>query len=393
MTFISARFQGQPELEAVSAGNLRLGAAGTPEFPAPVLSEGPAISLVQRALLDLGYGLEESDVIGIFGPKTGAAVTKFKQDWHLSPTDPVVGVGTIGALDRDIEAFDRPDTTPPPLPPSPGSPFGRRPSGLAEVPAALAVVDSFRLGVASKWATLDREIVADGIAKVVVDPDSVQQGGNGLCAAAAFFNVWAQDAPLAYATFATTLFERGRATIGPLEIVASQGLLDADYSAIAQWMVQRRYAVPPQADWMTMSALRDSSNLVFPFTGSPPNQVMNFLFAPSGTTSDELDGWLRATGVWSNIINNTNDFTTRPVSDALTLDARHARCLINVDGAMIERRPLSGRPSHVAVLRSDVVESAAMVTMTVWTWANLYTLQVPVSEFEQAFYGTNIAFE
>jgi hypothetical protein len=35
--------------------------------------------------MDLGYPLQEVDIIGIFGPKTGAAMVQFKKDWHLAP--------------------------------------------------------------------------------------------------------------------------------------------------------------------------------------------------------------------------------------------------------------------------------------------------------------------
>jgi hypothetical protein len=46
----------------------------------------------------------------------------------------------------------------------------------------------------------------------------------------------------------------------------------------------------PQAEWMAMSALRDSSNLVLDFEGTPEEDVSGI------TTPGEITDWLIATG-------------------------------------------------------------------------------------------------
>ena len=83
--FRSARFAGDSDLLSVLNGGLRLAAAGTAPFPAPVLSSGPAIQIVQQALLDIGYALPLLGAAGAFNDETGAMVATFKADWHLSP--------------------------------------------------------------------------------------------------------------------------------------------------------------------------------------------------------------------------------------------------------------------------------------------------------------------
>ena len=105
-TFSSPRFQGDRDLESVLRGNLRLAARGTSAKPAPVLSAGPAIAKVQRALVDLGYPLPKFGADGLFGGETGSAVTKFKTDMRIEPNDPVVGRATITALDQMIRDHD-----------------------------------------------------------------------------------------------------------------------------------------------------------------------------------------------------------------------------------------------------------------------------------------------
>lgn len=103
----SPRFTGDADLEAVLRGNLRLAAPGTSAQPAPVRSAGPAIVKVQQALVDLGYALPRFGPDGHFGAESGSAVTKFKVDSGIQPSDPVVGRATMTALDEKILDHDR----------------------------------------------------------------------------------------------------------------------------------------------------------------------------------------------------------------------------------------------------------------------------------------------
>lgn len=61
-----------------------------------------AVKRVQFALFDLCYPqiAGEADVDGIWGDRTDDAVSQFKREEGLSPTDPVAAAGTIGQLDE-----------------------------------------------------------------------------------------------------------------------------------------------------------------------------------------------------------------------------------------------------------------------------------------------------
>jgi hypothetical protein len=89
-TLRARRFAGDPVLEACLAGSHRMLA---PE-------EGRAVMKVQAALIDLGFQLPASGADGKFGTETGAAVSAFKTQHNLQPTDPVVGRLTMGKLDE-----------------------------------------------------------------------------------------------------------------------------------------------------------------------------------------------------------------------------------------------------------------------------------------------------
>lgn len=90
MLLESARFRGDPILERVRAGDqstyLRFG------------SRGEHVKAVQFGLIDLGYAIPDG-ATGLFAGQTSAAVVQFKTDMQLVPKDPVVGIGTITALD------------------------------------------------------------------------------------------------------------------------------------------------------------------------------------------------------------------------------------------------------------------------------------------------------
>jgi hypothetical protein len=72
---------------------------------------GLGVMRVQGALIALGRSVGPNGADGIFGGGTGTAVSAYKVDKGLSPSDPVVGPGTSKALDDDL-FFDPPTLDP-----------------------------------------------------------------------------------------------------------------------------------------------------------------------------------------------------------------------------------------------------------------------------------------
>lgn len=399
-TLRSERFRNDNNLTNVLNGTLRLAAAGTPPVPAPVLSSGDSIKKIQQALMDIGYPMPQFGADGKFGKETGKVVIEFKRDWHLVPRDPVIGKKTMNALDKEMVAFERlvpvPPPSPPPTPtlPPASDPFGRTPAGLAKVPGALASVATFAKGAGTPWIHLKRSEVATGIAERITNPDGAQQGGSGLCTTAAFINVWAQDAPDAYAAFATALFDNGGANLAPsqagggLRIQASNALLAADYGIIAAKMAAKGYPVPSQADWMVMSAIRDSTNLKFRFTGDLDDWVSHTL-GDGALPFGDLDSWLRNAGAWVSVVDASNALLTASLEQAKQLDPTRSRCLLNIDVKMLR----NDTDRHTVVLRSPIIETNdGFVTLKVWSWGGLQDVRVLKAKFEDTYYGANVAF-
>ncbi|WP_147450231.1 peptidoglycan-binding domain-containing protein [Corallococcus carmarthensis] len=102
MPLRALRFAGDPDLEQCLADPGR-------RLRAP--EEGLMVLRVQAALQDLGLPVGLKGLDGNFGADTGTAVSQFKAGQGLQPTDPVVGPGTMGALDAAF-AVDPPELDP-----------------------------------------------------------------------------------------------------------------------------------------------------------------------------------------------------------------------------------------------------------------------------------------
>jgi hypothetical protein len=99
MSLTAPRFRNDPVLEACLAGTHRM-LSGEP-------SAGSVV-LVQQALIDSGYKLPKFGPDGNYGGETAAAVSKFKADRGIQPSDGVVGPKTMAAFDDIFKGEPRP---------------------------------------------------------------------------------------------------------------------------------------------------------------------------------------------------------------------------------------------------------------------------------------------
>ena len=138
----SPRFAGVGILQACLDGSHRMMEPET----------GIAVERVQQALIDLGYVIP-SGATGVFRYETGVAVVAFKRDHSLVPDDPVIGPGTMSALDRDIVDFDATHPS--------SSTTGEPPAGSHCWVAPDTIADSDRLpGLLVEWRTVGAALEA-----------------------------------------------------------------------------------------------------------------------------------------------------------------------------------------------------------------------------------------
>jgi hypothetical protein len=298
---------------------------------------------------------------------------------------------------------------------------------------AQTIVATFKSNAAAgAWSTLDRATVADRLALIVTDPDPaaaagkqtdvpdgnghpadtsgarvIQQGALNLCGPAALMSRWAYRDPVAFATFATQLFETGKAQIGSLAIAPGSELLTADYNAM---LAKMSSAPSPQADWMILGALRNTTDLFWQpnWAGDPTQQVAGM------TLASQLTDWFSATGIYAKVDNQANLMEEKGVAHAVGLDnlpGQDIVLLINANLiALAEKNSpdnswiLNQFPNHYVVLLNSPTASADQTTITlnVWTWGRTSligstpdgsggTITVSVADFTKNYYGAIVA--
>lgn len=274
---------------------------------------------------------------------------------------------------------------------------------------------------AGAWQSLEREEVGERLIELVENPRLFQQGALNLCGPATFLCMWAGRDPVAFARFATSLFEDGATRIGALEITPSSTLLKQEYGV----MLERMAGAPsPQADWMTMGAIRNNNDVLFVWNGDP-NQGL-----PGLTMPEELTTWLQATGLYAKVSNEAN-WASRAgsphASELLQYGGQDVALLLNTNAfvggkarAMRNRNAPEGAPEpsptinpmmvpddrfvlnqfpnhYVMLLNSpttsyDPADSArGAIWLSVWTWAQSLSYEVPLRSFVDNYYGAVIA--
>jgi len=290
--------------------------------------------------------------------------------------------------------------------------------------AAKKIIDAFRSSTAtSPWNLLDpvtgpkagpatdaatlRKTVADRLSALIDNPFMMQQDSLNLCGAAAMMCIWATRNPEGFATYATQLFDTGKASIGNLTVAPGSSVTGQSYAD----MKARMGVVCPQADWMIFSALRNSTNLFLPFVGDPKQD------ASALTRPDELAAWLQATGESAD--NQANWLITKGIQHATGLTPGAGTDIVLLINASMFRAaksdtPETGNldpykctslgddndwisnqfPSHYIILLSPIVPSTdnSTVQFSFWSWGTTFpNAVVPQADFTAFYYGAIIA--
>ena len=260
---------------------------------------------------------------------------------------------------------------------------------------AHAVVTAFRSSSAkSPWVSLSRTEVADRVDAQIDDPRLFLQGNLNLCGPASFLTVWAKRDPLAYARFATTLFDTGRARIGTFDVAPTKKLIENDFAAMGTSI--------PQADWMAMGAIRNNDDALFVWTGEAGETL------PGITYPEEIVKWLRATGLYASIDNQVGStleaLGSNGFNEAAKLDVREGTdIIVLIQGNMVldqigisaSEGFLSHFSNHWVVLLANVMEIVTdhTVAFPIWSFAEDFEncTVANTSLFADNYYGAIVA--
>jgi hypothetical protein len=233
----------------------------------------------------------------------------------------------------------------------------------------------------SSWPHLDEKTVMSRLDALKKNPNLIDQGALGLCGEAAFYHHVLQRRPLLFGTMAKLLFTDSWGFIGNLTIHPDSDLLNADYAAIAAAFPNE--ILPPQADWMVLSALRDTENEFLDFEGTPGESLAE------GSNFQELFEWHLKSNLYTSVIKDENADLAHVKTSVLKTANNHIALRIKV--AMIQ--PGSG--NHIISLESPLLidEVNNQVVFDYWTWGGLVTNPSPMSlaTFTNNYLGAIIA--
>lgn len=257
--------------------------------------------------------------------------------------------------------------------------------------------------------------------EIVRNPRVISQGSLNLCGPAAFFNIVASRHPVAVAQAATSLFDTCAADLGGLHIAPKSDLVSTNYANMVPKMTN---GVTPQADYMLLGALRNSTEVFWQpnWRGNPDQELAGM------TRPEELASWLNSPGFFSQVrdggkwasnpgIPNAQNLPTYPGNDNAILV--NTNLLAAAQKATPTADPgekptlspagidsadhtflLSAFPNHWVILVSEVggglyadPSGGYYVTLSIWTWGNTYTdLWVPQKDFVDNYYGAVTTF-
>lgn len=244
------------------------------------------------------------------------------------------------------------------------------------------------------WPSLNRHEVAQRLLALILQPRLFLQAGLNLCGPACFFNMAMGRDPVAVTRCATELFEQGVSALGKLRIEPSRQLVKGDYAAMS-----RLGSVPPQADWMLLSALRNSMQVVWlpTWVGDPTQELAGM------TRPEELTEWMTLTGIWGSVLNEGNWMSRPGIPHFLDISnflGEDIGLLINTNmiaeskSSSFSVQPqhnilLDHFPNHWVILlstpRMDLF--GTNVLLSIWSWGTTGRLVVPKQVFVDNYYG------
>ena len=168
---------------------------------------------------------------------------------------------------------------------------------------------------------------------------------------------------------------------------------------------------PALADWMYMSCLRRSKDVLISFDGEPDNDLSAI------TLPGDMEDWLQNGLGYSSVSNEANKIQRKDLNHLKSLQPapnKHIVLLINVsniEGNLTKKggknaakgkslsmamggfsgKLLSGFPNHYVVLEQPVQVIGGDIKATVWTWGTSgYVLQASEKVWSDNYYGALI---
>jgi hypothetical protein len=226
------------------------------------------------------------------------------------------------------------------------------------------------------WPKLDSTTVLTRINDLKGNANLFNQGNVGLCTAAAFFHHIIQKNATEFELFAKALYGGGIGFLGKFKVAPGSDLRDTDYTALVT-KFPTYPGIPPQADWMLMSSVRDGENWFLDYEGAPDETTA------MKTSALELSEWYTKTGFYSGVT-YSEDTSLAKIKAIDKTATNHIALFIRI--------PLlqAGDTTHIITLESPMIidEPNDKVTFDYWTWGQpIKTLSTTLTALKANYLG------
>lgn len=276
---------------------------------------------------------------------------------------------------------------------------------MSAIDDALAHIDAFdRATPATVAWQIDRAATLARLRELVRAPEKLDQRGLNACGPAVFFRIWLARDPLACARFACALLRDGSASIGARKVAPSWKILGQRYALLRQATdAAHPNSTPEPADWMLLTGLRDSENIVLDYAGEPFTIADRMAGA---TLPSTLVGWLEATGLYRSISNETNLVASgdrKRLSGLLPTSGTDialfiaAKAIYDLEPKQPKRAAPKGDffafPDHYVLMRSPIVQwdDPDWIEIDCWSWGRTFSGWQSAAVFVTNYFGTVVA--
>jgi len=246
------------------------------------------------------------------------------------------------------------------------------------VEAAMSAINGFEQSIAAGvWACLDKATIISEMRSRVADPFQVNQGGQPFCGPASVLFELVRKQPSRYVQICQNLFETGGFQGTKHWIQADQKLrMNVDHNLHMS-----------QADWMVLSTLRESANLLFPVEPNAPDLIRNLA---GMTKSWEIKGWIQELLGYSKTAYHQaflfSDVSAMNQSIAAIQAGGVAMLLITAEGLLQDNPPLIPFPSHWVTLLGNFGVTDDRINFDIYTWSQKLTVQTEANSLKKYFW-------
>ena len=252
--------------------------------------------------------------------------------------------------------------------------------------AFFALTDFQQSSAKGVWPHLDKGKIVMEMRSRLKNPFTVNQGQQPFCGPASILFELIQKFPIRYVKLCQDLYENGGFQAQTQRIEASAALRQAS---------QGNLRMGP-ADWMVLSTLRESENLIFPVEPNSPDIIRNMA---GMTKSWEIKGWVKEILGYSNAqYRHTyllRDLKTLQNAQEVIDQGGVAFALITAKGLLDKTAPTVTVPNHWVTITGNVNitkgrlgrHDSGHVNFDVFTWARKMHVDVNEGRFEDSFWG------